>query len=135
MANKRQISDEVILNALLTSRTKGEAAKQAGCDVRTIFERLKDFEFSAQLAALRADQLRANLEKAENAQCEAIDVVLSIMQSDESSAGDKLKAAQILLSFGTAARQAITAAESAAVGQLRNARHCEANRLGEIIFP
>ena len=128
MGNAKQIQDETILTALLTTRTKSEAAKQAGCNVRTIFDRLQNYEFAAQYDALRADQLRRNLEKVEQAQLEAIDTLRKIMVSDEETTPDRLKAAQILLQYSTTAAQTVTSAERSAIQSMRDAGYMETLR-------
>lgn len=45
------ISDEKIVNALMTSRSKAEAAKKLGCSKTTIYKRFKDDGFIAKMDA------------------------------------------------------------------------------------
>lgn len=132
MAKKEQIiSDEEIALALLESRTRREAAEKLDMPQRTLYERMQSFHVQSILAVMRADQLRNRLAALDAAQQKAIEVITAIMDDEKANTSDRLKAALTVLDAGRAARQELDAAESNAVGRLRNARECERRRDAE----
>lgn len=131
MANK-ELSSEEIAVAIIESKTKKEAAEKLKITVRTLYDKLQSFEVQSVISVLRAEQLKARLNALEDSQEKAIKTICAIMESPESSAGDRLKAAAIILETGRAARAEIAAAEANAIGRLRNASREEQNRIGEL---
>lgn len=121
----KQLTDEQIAAALLESKTRKEAAERLNITPRALYARMQSHELQAVLDVLRADRLRNKLEALDEAQAQAVQCLLAIMNNEQASAGDRLKAAQFILSAGTAARQELNAAEARAVGNLREAAKAE----------
>ena len=125
MANKKQVSDAEIVAAMVTSRTRAEAAEKLKLDPRTLYERLKSYDVQASIAAHRADALRTQMQTLEDVQSNAVKMIYNVMVSDESTNAEKLKAAAMLLDYGRIARQEIAAADADAIGKQRGAHRMD----------
>ena len=121
MANRTQIEDSEIVQALIESRTRKEASEMLGMSMRQLYERMRSAELQAMLADSRAAALRRRMEAIESAQNKAILTCVQIMDSKESSNQDKLRAAGIILEAGKTARAETVAFEISAAKQLRSA--------------
>lgn len=119
--NRSSLDAQQIALAVVESRTKTEAAERLRITPRTLFDKLKSREVQALIASFRADSLQSRLAALEDAQTDALQTVRNILKSDETSAGEKLKAAQIILNTGRAARLDLEEAERAISEQLRAA--------------
>lgn len=124
-SNKKQIDDSDIIAAMLSSRTRQEAADKLHISARQLFERLKSYDLQASLSAHRADALRTRLQALEDAQQAAISVILDIMKSEDSTPTERLKAAALILDSGRAARAELAAADADAVGKQRGAERMD----------
>ena len=134
MANAKRYTDEDIINAVVTSPTKQAAADKIGISRRQLFERLQEFPIQAAIRAYRLDLLQSRLKALEDAQVQAIATITAIMQNDEASNTDRLRAASLILDHGRAARQEITQADENAIGKLRSAEQSEMSRKNEHLF-
>lgn len=124
-------TDEEIAVVLCECKTQAEAAAKLNISVRNLYDRLQSFELQSILAAIRADQLRSRLQVLEDTQENAVKVIYNLMVDEENTPTERLKAAALILETGRAARAELAAAESAAVGRLRNAGKQEFDREGE----
>ena len=134
MANNKQYSDEQIALAICESCTRIEAANKLKISRRQLYDRLQSFEVQALIRTIRSDQLQKRLAMLESAQESAIQTITGIMQSDESTNTEKLKAAALILESGRLARAETAAADADAIGKLRNAQAAENDRLHRFIF-
>lgn len=117
----KQVSDEQIITALLTTRNRKQAADKAGLSMRQLYERTMTNSFQAQIQAARADMLRETLESLANAQTRAANVLIDIMEDDDAAVSERIQAARIVLDFGAKAAQAIESADRAAAASMRSA--------------
>lgn len=129
------MKDEKIISALICCNTYTEAAKKAGCSVKTIYNKLQEFPFCAALSAARADARREMFARLAGAQSQALECLLDILTDAEATNGDKIKAASLLLEKGAAAAAALQWDEAETADKLRNADRAEAERNGALIFP
>lgn len=134
MPNAKQYTDEQIALAICESKTQIEAANKLKMSRRQLYERLQNYEVQALIRAIRADNLKKRLAFLESAQESAIQTIINIMQSEESTNLEKLRAAALILESGRAARAEIAAADADAIGKLRNAEAAEHDRLHKFIF-
>lgn len=136
MANKKKLEaePETIAAAIMESATRKEAAQRLGVSDRSLYEYMKDFRVQAIVTALRADQLRQRMEALDESTKIAVQTLTDMLTSEEATNGDKLKAAQIILSAGAAARSSYTVTEAQAVNRLQNAQRLENERHGLYTF-
>ena len=121
MAKKSNLDSQQIALAVCESRTRAEAAERLKIAPRTLFDRLQDREVQAYITAFRADLVTSRLQALEDAQTEALQTVRSILQAEDTSASEKLKAAQLILETGRALRQDIAAADAQSAQLAREA--------------
>jgi len=93
-------SKEKLLAALLTSKTRKEAAKKAGVSERTVYEYLQDEEF-----AHRYDEARRGLVKDATIQLQkglspAIDALSAVVEDKTAEPRARIAAARALLEYG-----------------------------------
>ena len=132
MAKQQQtITDEEIALALIESKTRREAAEKLNMPTRTLYERMQSFTFQSILADMRAEQLKNRLQILNDAQNNAAATLYNIMMNEESSAGDRIRAAVAILDAGRAARQELQTLETDAVGRMRAARRLDREREGQ----
>lgn len=121
MKNQKQVDDAAIISAVLSTRTRKEAAERLQMSERQLYERLKSYELQSQLAAARADALRIQVQSIQDAQSDAVRCILDIMKSNDSSVSERLRAAALILDIGKSARAELNAADADAVGKVRGA--------------
>lgn len=92
-----RISDERMIEALLTSENITKCAEVLGCNRKSIYDRLKKPEFYALLQQQRKDSFALTSSKITNAQEKAVQTLIDIMSSEDASDGCKIKASQIIL--------------------------------------
>ena len=88
---------ERALQALLTSRTKAEAAKAAGVGESTLREYLKDPEFSSAYKQAAAGIMDAATRQLQQSLSAAIDRLTRIVENDDESSSAHIAAAKTLL--------------------------------------
>lgn len=92
-----RISDEKMIEALVTTGNITKCAKILGCNRKTIYDRLKKPEFYAKLQQQRKECFALTTSKVTNAQEQAVQTLIDIMNSRDASDGCKIKASQIIL--------------------------------------
>lgn len=92
-----RISDERMIEALVTTGNITKCAKMLGCNRKSIYDRLKKPEFYAKLQQQRKDCFALTTSKITNAQEQAVQTLIGIMNSENASDGCRIKASQILL--------------------------------------
>ena len=91
---------EKALAALLTNRTKQEAAQAAGIAPRTLRDYLADSEFQAAYAKAFKNLVTDATREAQATLSPAICVLRSIMEDEEESSSGRIAAARTLLEYG-----------------------------------
>lgn len=97
MANKKTVSDEQIIAALLAGGTIRAAAAAVGMSERAVYNRMNNGDFQARYRAAKNDLIRAAVVNLNERLQAAIDTVSSIMQNPENNAAVRLQAAQTIL--------------------------------------
>ena len=91
---------EKALSALLTNKTKQEAARAAGIAPRTMTMYLSDPEFQAAYAAAFKNLVTEATREAQTTLSPAICVLRAIMEDEEENTGARIAAARTLLEYG-----------------------------------
>lgn len=110
--NTKAVSNEEIIAALLQHGTIKEAAAAAGTSSRTIYDRMKEREFTAEYASAKADILRDATIKSQEKLSSAIDTIADIMTDKGVNAAIRLQAAQTILSSYGKFAEKLESAES-----------------------
>jgi len=92
-------NEDIILQALLSTRTVTEAAKSANVSIRTIYNYLEDPAFEARYKAARGDIVRGVANHLLNQANEAVDVICAIMRDTSSRTQERLSAAKFVLNY------------------------------------
>ena len=110
---KRKITDEQVVAALLNTGTIAGAAKVCGLSSRTIHERMMEEAFQKLYRESTTDILRGAVISIDQKLTGAIDVLWSILNSEDVSPTVKIQAAQCLLSHAGKLAARLTDAETA----------------------
>ena len=97
MPKNNVYSSAQLLEAITTHSTIEAAAQSVGCSKRTLYSRMQDGTFRAQLAAFRAERIRTAAAALDDAASKAIQTLTDILDNPDSSDADKLKAATLIL--------------------------------------
>lgn len=92
-----RITDEKMIEALVTTGNITKCAEMLGCNRKSIYDRLKKPEFYTKLQQQRKDSFALTTSKITNAQEMAVQTLVDIMNSADASDGCKIKASQIIL--------------------------------------
>ena len=91
---------ENALSALLESRSMTEAAEKANISRRTLYTYMtSDFEFARQYRSLREAQLMSRVERLEQDEDDALQVLTDIMNDQETPPAIRIKAACSVMEF------------------------------------
>ncbi len=97
MANKKAVSDEEIIAAILQHGTIREAAQAAGIAPRTIYDRMENRDFRALYMAAKNDIIRKAVFSINEKLSQAIDAVAEIMTDKDNNPAVRLQAAQTII--------------------------------------
>ncbi len=97
MANKKAVSDEEIVAAILQHGTIREAAEAAGIAPRTIYDRMENRDFRALYMAAKNDIIRKAVFSINEKLSQAIDAVAEIMTDKDNNPAVRLQAAQTII--------------------------------------
>lgn len=97
MANKKAVSDEEIVAAILQHGTIREAAQAAGIAPRTIYDRMENRDFRALYMAAKNDIIRKAVFSINEKLAQAIDAVADIMTDKDNNPAVRLQAAQTII--------------------------------------
>lgn len=111
--NSTAISNEEIIAALLQHGTIKEAAAAAGTAPRTIYDRMKEWNFRAEYAAAKNDLIRQAVFSINGKLAAAIDTVADIMTDTEVNPATRLQAAQTIISNAGKFAERLTREETA----------------------
>jgi hypothetical protein len=95
----RRVSDEQLIEAIITHQTNEQAAAAVGLSVRTLYERKSDEAFRARLQEAREMQLRAAVDELSRAALSAVLELEAIATNPANPAGVRVQAAQGLLAY------------------------------------
>lgn len=91
---------QAAIQALLTCKTKAEAAAAAGIAPRTLSDYLADAEFQHEYRKAVGQVIDSTARQAQQAMSPALAVLQAIMQDAEESSSSKIAAARTLLEYG-----------------------------------
>ena len=92
-----RITDERMIEALLTTKNITKCAEVLGCNRKSIYDRLKKPEFYAKLQQQRKDCFALTTSKLTSAQEQAVQTLIDIMGSEDANDACRIKASQIIL--------------------------------------
>lgn len=92
-----RISDERMIEALITTESITKCAEVLGCNRKSIYDRLKKPEFYAKLQQQRKDSFALATSKLTVAQEQAVQTLIDVMNSEDANDACKIKASQIIL--------------------------------------
>lgn len=112
-------SNAQLLEAITTHSTIEAAAQSVGCSKRTLYTRMQDGTFRAQLTAFRAERIRTAAAALDDAASKAIQTLTGILDNPDSTDGDKIRAATLILDSSPkyAARLESLESRTAAAGE------------------
>lgn len=90
--------DLMILEGLLVRPTITAVAEYASCSPDTVYRRLRDPEFAAELERLKAERLEFIISKIDRASQLAIDELTDVLTKENTSDRDRIAAARAILS-------------------------------------
>lgn len=104
------------LAALMECNTLSAAAERAGISRKSLYNYIReDYDFARAYKALQEEAATSALERLEDQEAGALEVVRSLLQDEAQPAGIRLKAAHELLSAAARQREAVAAITAANV--------------------
>lgn len=97
MANKKAVSDEEVISAILQHGTLKEAAAAVGLTPRAIYDRMEQRAFRSLYMTAKDDIIRGAVFSINRKLSEAIDTVAEIMKDTNTNPAIRLQAAQTIL--------------------------------------
>ena len=123
MAKTKQLDAATVAAAVIESRTKKEAAERLAISDRCLYDYMKTHEVRALLSSFRADKMRNTFAALDDLTVSALDTLRAILDSDESTNAEKMRAASIVLDAGRIARRDLEELDSIAFSNMRNAKY------------
>lgn len=102
-----RVTDNQLISALLSSATIKQASDEVGLSEQAVYSRLRKPDFREKLQNARNDQFQVISSKLEDSNFRALDTLINILDDKETSAGVKVRAAQILLDLSLKNREQI----------------------------
>lgn len=100
MSNKHtRITDETMLQALLTTSKVTDTAKLLNISVQSVYNRLNKPEFRARLETERANNFNIASTKLTDAMANSIETLLEVMNNPKTPAMARIRSADIILSI------------------------------------
>lgn len=100
MNNRRSLTDEEIIAALIEQGTIKAAAASLGCTVKTLYARMKKPAFKDLYAQAKGEFIKTAAAKLQGNLCGAIDVIADIMADKGTASQTRLNAAVSILQYG-----------------------------------
>lgn len=110
---KRKCTNEQIIAALLEHGTVSAAARACGISTRTVRERMNERDFQILYQEAKADIVRSAVISIDQKLNGVIDILWSILNSEDVSPAVKIQAGQCLLSHAGKLAARLTDAETA----------------------
>jgi hypothetical protein len=117
-AGRKKKADDVLILALACGATPESAAQKAGVSVRTVYRRLADPAFRAQVNEVRADLVRRAASLFTAASMPAIKTITTLQESANSEAV-RLTAARATIELGCKLRETVELMERLAALEAR----------------
>ena len=95
--NKKAVSDEEIIAAILQHGTLKEAAQAVGLTPRAIYDRMEDSNFRSLYMRAKDDIIRGAVCSINQKLAQAVDTVAEIMQDKDINPATRLQAAQTII--------------------------------------
>ena len=95
--NKKAVSDEEIVAAILQHGTLKEAAQAVGLTPRAIYDRMEDSNFRSLYMRAKDDIIRGAVFSINKKLAQAVDTVAEIMQDKDINPATRLQAAQTII--------------------------------------
>ena len=108
---KSILTDEIIIAALFSCKTQGQAAEQLGISSRQLYERMQDDHFKALYNDKRAELLRETIKQLADLQQKALAVYDDILTDKNAEPALKLKAADNVIKHFAAISAALDTRE------------------------
>lgn len=114
--SKSEPKKAAALAALMECNTLSAAAERAGISRKTLYNYIReDYDFARAYKALQEEAATSALERLEDQEAGALEVVRSILQDEKQAAAVRLKAAHELLSAAARQRETVAAITAANV--------------------
>jgi len=97
MGREKEVSDEVILSALLKHGTVKETAKAVGLSERTIYNRMHNTEFIGLYRSVKADIMRKAVFDINEQLGLAVKTIVDVMTDEKTAPAVRLQASQIII--------------------------------------
>ena len=98
--DKKRLSNEEIIAALISCGSIKEAAGVLGYTVRTVYERMKDPDFRDQYAQAKNEIVKAAAAKLQGNLCVAVDTLVAVMTDAQAGNQTRVNAATAILQYG-----------------------------------
>lgn len=100
-----RVTDNQLISALLSCPTIKQASESVGLSEQSVYSRLRKPDFREKLQNARTTQFQVISSKLEDANFKALDTLISVLDDKETSAGIRVKAAQMLLDLSLKNRE------------------------------
>lgn len=97
---RRRLTDEDIIQALLSAGSVEGACKELNCHYMTLYKRTRQESFKQLYREVKADLIRQVTTKLQCAMACAVDTLLDVMQDTEASGQTRVYAATSILQYG-----------------------------------
>lgn len=98
--DKKRLSNEEIIAALISCGSIKEAASMLGYTVRTVYERMKAPDFRDQYAQAKGEIVKAAAAKLQGHMCDAVDTLVHIMTDTQAGNQTRVNCATAILQYG-----------------------------------
>lgn len=88
---------DIAIQALLSGKTRDQAADECGVGVATIYRWLKDDDFISQFQTARKEVYDAAIAHLQGSACKASETIIAVMSNPVAKDSDRLAAARYLL--------------------------------------
>lgn len=116
-ANKKNVSDEQIVSALMSTPTMKEAAEMVGISTRALYDRMSDGEFQGLYKAAKAELMRRTVMDLNNKIGVAIETIVQIMDDENVNPAVRLQAAQTIMNNAGKFTERLQATETEQIRQ------------------
>lgn len=104
---KKRLTDEEIIAALISQGSIKGAAEVLSCAERTLYERMKRAEFKDLYAQAKAEIIKSATAKLQGNLCGAVDTLAAIMQDEETAKQTRVNSAVAILQHAARYTEAV----------------------------
>lgn len=98
--DKKRLTDEEIIAALVSAGSIKAAADLMGCAARTLYDRMKAPDFKVLYAQAKADIIKEATMKLQNSLSMAVDTLVEIMTDTQAGNQTRVNCATAILQYG-----------------------------------